>query len=239
MIPKKIHYCWFGGGKIPARELRCIASWKKFLPDFELVLWDESRFDVNSVFFTKEAYEAKKFAFVADYVRLFALLNEGGVYLDTDVEIIRPFDDFMKFDAFGSFETPLVVQTGVIGSVSNGNLIKKMFEYYRDRHFLLADGSFDQIPNSKIITDMLIKDGLELKNLHQSLTSFEIFPSDYFCPINQATWEIVVTPNTYCIHYLSGSWLPKKNRFTRLLKSLVGGLFGFKFVKSVRSFIIK
>ena len=239
MIPKKIHYCWFGNGKMPLREQRCIDSWKKFMPDFELVLWNESNFDVYAVPFTKEAYELKKYAFVSDYVRLFALVNEGGIYLDTDVEIIKPFYQFIKYQAFGSFETPNVVQTGVVGSVANGVLVKKMFSYYQDKKFVLADGSLNQVPNSKILTDILLDEGLVLNNSQQSLPSFELFPTDYFCPINQATQEITVTENTYCIHYLSGSWLPRKDRYTRALKVLLGKLVGFKSVHKFRTLFIK
>lgn len=239
MIPKKIHYCWFGNGKMPERELRCIASWKKFMPDFELVLWNESSFDIHSVPFTKEAYESKKYAFVSDYVRLFALVNQGGVYLDTDVEIIKPFHEFIKFQAFGSFETPSVVQTGVIGSEPNGMLINKMFSYYQGKKFISADGIMNQTPNSKILTDILLNEGLILNNMHQSLPSFELFPTEYFCPINQATQEIVVTKNTYCIHYLSGSWLSKKDRVSRSLKVFLGNVFGYSIVNNFRSIYIR
>lgn len=206
------------------------------MPDFELVLWDESRFDVASTEYTKEAYRVKKYAFVSDYVRLYALLNEGGIYLDTDVEIVKPFDDFVKYDAFGSFETPNIVQTGVIGSISSGLLIKKMFNYYKDRNFILSDGSFNQTANTVILTNVLVENGLILNNLRQSLFLFEIFPSDFFCPINQATQEIVITDNTYTIHYLSGSWLRPIDRFTRKLKVIIGSTFGFVFVEKIRNY---
>jgi mannosyltransferase OCH1-like enzyme len=209
------------------------------MPDFELVLWNEASFDVHAVPFTKEAYESKKYAFVSDYVRLFALASQGGIYLDTDVEIIKPLDEFIKYQAFGSFETPSVVQTGVVGSVPNGTLINNMFSYYQDRKFISADGIMNQTPNSKILTDILLVEGLILNNMHQSLPSFELFPTEYFCPINQATQEIVVTKNTYCIHYLSGSWLSKKDRLSRALKVFLGTVFGYNIVNNFRSFYIK
>lgn len=239
MISKKIHYCWFGKGQMPLREQRCIDSWKKFMPEFELVLWNESNFDVNAVVFTKEAYENKKYAFVSDYVRLYALVNEGGIYLDTDVEIIKSFSDFIQYDAFGSFETPHVIQTGVLGSIPHGKLVSKMFEGYQDKPFVLPNGTLNQVPNSKILTDVLLEEGLVLNNERQSLPSFELFPTDYFCPINQATQEIVVTKNTYCIHYLSGSWLSKKDRCMRSIKVFIGSVFGFRLVNTFRSFFIK
>ena len=131
------------------------------------------------------------------------------------------------------------MQTGVIGSVANGELVNKMFSYYQDRKFILPDDSLNQVPNSRILTDLLMEEGLVLNNKRQSLPSFEIFPTDYFCPINQATQEIVVTKNTYCIHYLSGSWLPRKSRFNRALKVFGGKVFGFKIVNSIRDLIVK
>ncbi len=239
MIPKKIHYCWFGKSEMPSREKRCVESWKKFMPDFELVLWNEDNFDVNSTIFTKQAYELKKFAFVSDYVRLFALQQEGGIYLDTDVEIVKPFSEFLKYNAFGSFETPNVIQTGVLASVPNGELINKIFKLYENKEFVLENGTLNQIPNTKILTDLLLQEGLVLNNKRQSLPLIEIFPTEYFCPINQATQEIIVTDNTYCIHYLSGSWLSKKDRFTRKLKTIFGYLFGYKFVGRIRELLVK
>jgi mannosyltransferase OCH1-like enzyme len=239
MIPKKIHYCWFGKGKMPSRELKCIASWKNYMPEYELILWNESNFNIDSNSFTKEAYQKKKYAFVSDYVRLYVLINEGGIYLDTDVELLKSLDFFSKYDAFGSFETPFVIQTGVIGSISNGVLVKRMFEYYRNRKFILTDGSLNQIPNSKILTDILLEEGLTLNNKQQSLPSFELFPTDYFCPINQATQEIIITKDTYCIHYLSGSWLSADDRFKRTCKAVIGKSFGFKAVATIRGVFIK
>lgn len=238
MIPKKIHYCWFGKGELPLRERRCIASWKKHMPNFELVLWNETNFDVETCAFTSEAYKYKKYAFVSDYVRLYALVNYGGIYLDTDVEILKPFSEFVVFDAFGSFETPNVIQTGVIASIPNGVLVTKMFQYYKNKTFVLKDGTLNQVANSRILTDILLEDGLVLNNLRQSLSYFELFPTEYFCPINQATQEIEITENTYCIHYLSGSWMTRKNKITRKLKSFIGKVFGFKTVKFIRKIIV-
>lgn len=238
MIPKKIHYCWFGKEPIPKKEIQCMESWSKFMPDFEIILWDETRFNIDSVPFTKEAYAAKKYAFVSDYVRLYALLKEGGIYLDTDVEIVKPLDSFLNFEAFSGFETPLVIQTGVMGSVPNGTFIKTIFDSYNEKLFLLPNGLLNQIPNSKIFTNLLINEGLKLNNKQQTLPTVEIFPQEYFCPINQATQEITITKNTYCIHYLSGSWLSNKSRFSRKLKLNVGNLFGFKIVELLRKLLI-
>ena len=240
MIPKIIHYCWFGGRPIPAKEQKCMKSWHRFLPDFEIVRWDESRFDINSTPFTKEAYAAGKYAFVADYVRLYALSTFGGVYMDTDIEIIKPIYDLLELEAFGGFETDDVIQTGIIGSTSNGTFVKNMFEYYKNRHFIQEDGCYDQTPNSAIFARLLIQEwgNLSLKNERISLPDIELYPSEYFCPIDQATWGITTTPNTYCIHYLSGSWLPVSAKITRKIKSIVGNIFGFETVRKIRNMIV-
>jgi len=235
MIPKKIHYCWFGNGKLPEKEQKCIESWRKMLPDYELVCWDENNFDINSTQFTKEAYLAKKYAFVADYVRIFVLKQEGGIYLDTDVEVIRSFDDLLQCAFFSGYETDGVIQTGVIGCEPNSSFISKIYEYYNNRAFIKPDGTFDQTPNSAIIANLMKKQGISMKNKRHSYQELELYPSDYFCPINQATWEIKVTNNTYCIHYLSGSWLSKKDRLSRQLKTIIGSVFGYKVVEQLRN----
>lgn len=235
MIPKKIHYCWFGKGKIPNKELKCINSWRRLLPDFEIIRWDETNFDVNSVVFTKEAYQAKKYAFVADYVRIHALKNEGGIYLDTDVEVIRPFNDLLQCNFLSGFEIDGVIQTGVIGSAAGSDMINKIFEYYKGRVFLKENGEYDQKPNSAIIADLMKEMNISLENKKHSFNGIMLYPSEYFCPINQATWEIVPTSNTYCIHYLSGSWLPFRDRCNRKLKSFIGKYFGFTLVEYLRS----
>lgn len=235
MIPKKIHYCWFGGGSLPAKEQECIASWAKLLPDYEIVRWDESRFDIDSTAFTQEAYRAKKYAFVADYVRVFALKREGGIYLDTDVEVIRPLDDLLDCSFLSGFETDGVIQTGVIGSEPDSFMINKIYEYYEGRSFIKSNGEFDKTPNSAIIAQLMRNLGFQLRNQHEAKDRICLYPSEYFCPINQATWEIRVTDKTYCIHYLSGSWLPMKDRLSRKMKTLIGTLFGYKFVEKIRN----
>lgn len=214
-------------------------SWGKFLPDYRIMRWDESTFDIKSSIFTEQAYENKKWAFVADYVRLWALREYGGIYLDTDVEIVRPIDNLLSYNAFGGYETDNVIQTGIIGSVRDGRFINMMFDYYKNLPFVTADGNLNQEPNSAIFARILSAAGISTCNERSSSELIEMFPSQYFCPINQATWEIRPTPETYCIHYLSGSWLPSKDRFSRRLKSLIGRTFGFGIVTRLRSIFRK
>ena len=217
MIPKIIHYCWFGRGEMPDSAKKCIASWHEFMPDYEYKLWNEDNFDVNAVLYTKEAYEARKYAFVSDYVRLWALNNEGGVYLDTDVEVFKPFDDLLGFDAFVGFEGSkhLPVGTCVMASKANGHWVGEMLEAYRDRHFILENGSCDLTTNVQFITARIRERGFEPNGKEQDYKDLHVFPVDYFSP-RQTTGEYLRTTNTYCDHLGTGSWtdqdIPWKTR---------------------------
>ena len=223
MIPKVIHYCWFGRGKMPKLAEICIESWKKHLPEYELYLWNEDTFDVNSNLFTKQAYESKKFAFVTDYVRLYALYHHGGVYMDTDVEVIMNIDYFLQFPAFSGFEDEINIPTGLMASVKGGAWVKYLLSYYSDRPFILPDGNLDTVTNTSIIGRMTKQMGFIPNNQYQCIADeLHIFPKDYFCPKSQITGRIESTKNTYCIHHFSGSWMPlKKKRLTHIKRKLM------------------
>ena len=136
MIPKIIHYCWFGGKPLPELACLCIESWKKFLPEYRIIRWDEESFDINSNTYVKEAYENKKYAFVTDYVRLYALYTHGGIYMDTDVEVRRPLDQFLQHQAFSGFESYHDIPTGIMASEKGFQGIKDQLDYYNNRHFV-------------------------------------------------------------------------------------------------------
>lgn len=233
MIPKIIHYCWFGAGSKSRLIKKCIASWQKYLPDYEFVLWNESNFDLSRYPFAKEAYDCRKYAFVADVARLHALTEYGGIYLDTDVEVLRSFDNLLALKAFIGFEQTGVIQTGVIGAEPHHHVIEEMLEYYirRGGFDRVADGT---VANSTLFADYFKRTGIPLTDRTAHYESISLFASECFCPINQATQEIVVTPQTYCIHYLAGSWLPVRDRFTRWIKSYMGNWFGFGFIDKAR-----
>lgn len=209
MIQKKIHYCWFGRNKIPELAIKCIESWKKYLPDYELKIWNEHSFDINSNTYTKEAYESKKFAFVTDYVRLYALYNEGGIYMDTDVEVLKNFDCFLNLPAFSGFEDEKRIPTGIMASEYHGEWAKWQLTYYEDKHFILKDGTLDTTTNVSIIGKSMEALGFILKNSFQNFNDIIIiYPKDFFCPKDYETGKISITSNTYCIHHFSGSWKP-------------------------------
>ena len=239
MIPKIIHYCWFGGNPIPAKEIACMATWQRMLPGYIIKRWDEDTFDVNSTTFTKEAYRLKKYAFVADYVRLYALTKFGGLYLDTDVEIVKPFDDLLeKHSCFGGFETSTMLQTGVLACEPNNEIFEQFFQYYKTHNFVWG-GEDATLPNSAILRDVMTRRGLVLNNEYQCVDGFASYPMDYFCPIDQGSRQVTVTDNTYCIHYLMGSWFPASIRFKNTLKMSVGKYLGYGFVNKIRHLIGK
>lgn len=154
-IPKTVHYCWFGGKEKPELTNMCISSWKKHLPDYEIIEWNENNFDINMNNFVKEAYEAKKFAFVSDYVRAYVLYNYGGIYLDTDVEVIKPLDQFLDHNVFTGCESDKYCVTGTIGSTKNHELIKSLLEYYDNKKFRLDNNEYNNTPNTVIITEII------------------------------------------------------------------------------------
>ena len=225
-MPKIIHYCWFGGKELPKLAKRCLASWKKYCPDYQIKCWNESNFDVNSNQYVKEAYENKKYAFVTDYVRLYALYNFGGVYMDTDVEVIKNIDDFLNCKGFSSFESTNLVPTGILASEKELPIIKELLEYYTNKKFINADGSFDTTPNTKTITDTFVKYGLKQNNKKQVIKDFTFYESDYFCPIDCMTKVKKITDNTYTIHWFAGSWLPYKEKLKLKLYEILGNVLG-------------
>ena len=239
MIPKIIHYCWFGNKNIPKLERHCMESWKKFLPDYEIKRWDETTFDVNSSSFTKAAYDAKKYAFVADYVRLFALTNYGGLYLDTDIEIIKSLSDLLeKHDAIGGFETVGVLQTGLLATIPHHPIFEEFFSYYKEHSFVWG-GKNATKPNSAILATIMSRHGLLLDNIEQNIANVAIYPQDYFCPIDQGSRKIVLTERTYCIHYLSGSWFPKHVRLKNKIKKILSDKLGANFTNMLRHIFVK
>ncbi len=208
MIPKVIHYCWFGRGEMPKLALVCIDSWKKYLPDYELKLWNEDNFDITCNPYVKEAYEARKFAFVTDYVRLYVLYEEGGIYMDTDVEILKSLGDLLYLPAFCGFESNKYsnVQTGFMASAPKGIWVKEQMDYYKNKHFINSDGTNDITTNAQTISDTMTGNGFKLNGEYQVYKDdMHCFPKDYFCP-KTSTGVIKLTENTYCIHHFSASW---------------------------------
>lgn len=221
MIPKIIHYCWFGSSKMPAFAVKCMNSWRKYLPDYQLRLWNEDSFDVRQHPYTSEALESGKYAFITDYVRLYALYHHGGIYLDTDVEMVKNLDDLLHLSGFTGFESEKHIPTGIMACEKKNAWTKEQLDCYTGRHFIKPDGKPDLTSNVETITSYMAGHGFKLNNHYQVYKEcMHFFPSEYFCPKTRSGM-IHLTPNSYCIHHFAGSWLPwhlrfKKNFFKRI-----------------------
>jgi len=234
MIPKVIHYCWFGGNPLPPLAEKCIASWRKFLPEYEIVEWNESNFPIDQFIFAKQALESRKFAFVSDVSRLYALKEFGGIYMDTDVEVLKSLDDFLHLPAFSGFENDDFVPTGIMASEKGGQWVTELLEYYDNRPFINADGSFEMESNTIIITKMMVEKGFVMSNTFQEKEGYVAFyPNDYFCPKSYKTGNIELTANSYCIHHFAKSWVPMKKKWKNVLKLKVMAIFGYKNVQKI------
>lgn len=217
-IPKKIHYCWFGNNEKPASVKKCINSWKKKMPDYEIIEWNENNIDFKSNSYAREAYENRKWAFVTDYVRLLVLVKFGGFYLDTDVEVLRSFDDFLQFDAVVGFEEDRFIMTAVLGTKANHPVFSEWLRQYDNIHFLLENNTLNTTTNVKYFSNILYRYGLIPNGLRQSLSDVEVFPSEFFSPKNYYTEKIFVTPNSYTIHHFGRSWCEKESLLKRFLR---------------------
>lgn len=206
MIEKKIHYCWFGGRPKPELAEKCIESWKQFCPDYELVEWNEETFDINSNVYVKQAYEAKKFAFVTDYVRLYALYTQGGVYMDTDVMVLKPLDEYLQHEAFSGFESKTKIPTGIMAAEKSCSLFKELLSYYDTATFLKEDGTLNMTTNVEIITDMLTPKGFIPNGKYQVVDGMAFYPQNVFCPLHKKLKNKKYMKDTVTIHYFAGSW---------------------------------
>lgn len=212
MIPKIIHFVWFGKNPLPDLAVHCIDSWKKYCPDYEIMEWNEQSFDISSCLYAKEAYEAKKWAFVSDYVRLKVLYEYGGVYMDTDVELVDSLDGYLSEKAFCGFESDASIQTGIMACEKNHTLFKYLLDSYFERKFFREDGTYDQTTNVAIITEIMLQCGVHLNNKKQTVCDITVYPTEYFCPKDEATGITNLTENTVCIHHFDGSWHDPKER---------------------------
>lgn len=223
MIPKKIHYCWFGKGEKPKLAKMCIASWKKFCPDYEIIEWNEDNFNVNTNGYTQMCYEQKKYAFLSDYVRLLVVYEHGGLYFDTDVEVIKPFDDLLKHRAFFGFENDHYVASGLgFGAEARDQSLNVMIHEYDD----LLDGTHGVMGCPTLNTRALSRYGFEIDGSLQERGLVVLYPQDYFNPFDDNTGVLRKTSHTYSIHWYGKSWMGKglifRNKITRFFHRLFG-----------------
>lgn len=213
-IPKVIHYCWFGRNPKPDLALKCIKSWKKHCPDYQIIEWNEDNFDISSCpLYVRQAYEVKKWAFVTDYVRLKVVYDHGGIYLDTDVELIKSPNELLAYSAFFGFEYGEYIATGLgFGSEKQADILREMMADYGSISFVRSDGSYDTLACPVRNTGVLLRRGLRLDNTKQIIDDALILPSEYLCPYDGRTGYLNKTENTVSIHWYNGSWLPSERR---------------------------
>ena len=251
-IPKKIHYCWFGGKPKPKLAERCLKSWKKYCPDYEIIEWNEGNFDVSSApLYVRQAYKAGRWAFVTDFVRLKALLEQGGIYMDTDVEVIKPLDPYLHHAAFAGFENPQRVQTGLLACEKDFPLFREFIGYYDTASFLKPDGSQDITTNVEILTALCVKHGLKLDGTYQMVNGFAVYPTEVFCPVDYDTEKLHKTRKTVVIHWFASSWhteeelrilreeklRQKRERNSNLRYAIGNKLFGEKGYEKLKSIL--
>lgn len=228
MIPKKIHYCWFGKNKLPDKAVKCINSWKKYCPDYEIIEWNEDNFDVRQNGYTEFTYDNRKFAFLSDYARLQIVLKEGGLYFDVDVEIIRPLDELLVHKAFFGFETEEYVNTGVgFGAEANNLIVADMLREYD----ILLDGKHGTIGCPLLNTQALMKYGLKQNGMKQTIDGAMIYPIQYFNPYDDPTGILNTTEETVSIHWYAKSWMDKKTIIRSKLTKPIHRLLGTEFFK--------
>ena len=239
MSPKIIHYIWLGGNPLPDLVQKCIKSWEKYCPDYEIKLWNESNLDLNKYQFAKDAYDNKKWAFAADVFRYDVINEFGGIYLDVDVELFKPLDDFLGYNFFTGFEDSEVVAPGLImGGVADNAICQDILEHYTNIKFDID--KLNEITVCKILTKYLVEHyDLKQNNQTQILQNeVGIFTTEYFCPKNYKTGKINITENTYSIHHYLASWVKKPSLFKRVkntIKSIIKKIIGEKRVKQIKA----
>ncbi len=232
MIPKIIHYCWLSDDDYPQNIKNNIQNWKSMLPEYEFILWDSNRFNVSQSLWTQQAFENKKYAFAADFIRLYALHIYGGIYLDTDVEILKKFDNLLHLPYFIGSQYDKLIEAAIIGSEKNSSWILKCLQYYNDRPFIKENGILDtlelplvmqsQLEGFKNILIMEDSQVEKVKSLLKDNDTLYLFPFEYFSAKNYESGKISETKNTYTIHYFNSNWLPFFSKFRRKLKQVIG-----------------
>lgn len=241
-IPKIIHYCWFGGNDKPELIKRCIDSWKNYFPDWEITEWNEANYDVRKIPYIAEAYEAKKWAFVSDYARFDVLYQYGGIYLDTDVEFLKPLpEEYLCLEAFTGFEHSAFVAPGLLfGARKKADILEELLNLYKTEHFAVQPtGGYKTV--NHYMDDVLLEGGLIHNNKQQTIKGLTIFPSEYFCGYDTDIHELDITEKTICCHHYYGSWSETslKRKLQDVLKKLVGKKVYKKMVLAKRKLVKK
>lgn len=238
MIPKIIHYCWFGKEELPPLALKCIESWKKYMPDYEIKRWDEDNYDIRKNQYISQAYDARKYAFVSDYVRFDILYTYGGIYLDTDVEVIKDLTPIIEQGAFAGMEQLSGINSGLgIAAPSSLEIYKEILDSYKNDTFINQEGKINLKTVVVRVSEIFKKHGFIERNEVQEIEGVRIYPTEYFCPMSQGTGKITITENTYCIHHYTSSWMPKHIRTASKMRRWLSRIIGPKTTNHLISII--
>lgn len=228
MIPKKIHYCWFGGNPLPLLAQKCIESWRINLPDYEIIEWNETNYNVHKIPYISQAYEAKKYAFVSDYARVDILNEYGGVYFDTDVEVLKDMSPILDKGPFLGLEAPGAIANGLGMATEKGDaILEEILNSYRNENFVNPDGSFNLKTVVTRVSDIFKKYGFTNEGARiQNVANYSIYPPEYFSPKNVVTGIIRITENTYTIHHYDASWLEDWQKKVQIKKHKIFNVLG-------------
>lgn len=247
MIPKILHLCWLSGDAYPTKIAWCIESWKKYLPDYEIILWDTNRFNLSTSRWVREAFEKKKYAFAADYIRFYALYEMGGIYLDSDVEVLRSFDDLLDQPYFIGAEKAGTPEAAIIGAEKGCDWIKQCLDYYDNRPFVKPDGSLDIRKLPEIMSEQISKlkplrvlSLTESQNIRSMDFSKEVLVMNdaYFSPKVFDSRKVELTPYTYAIHHYQNSWFSAKAKAYYRFRTLLINILGYDFVRKAECFLM-
>lgn len=242
MIPKIIHYCWLGDDNYSELVVKCIKSWKDRLPDYEFILWDKTRFNIVDTPWVEQSCNVKKYAFAADYIRFYALYHFGGIYLDSDVQVLKSFNNLLDNKSFIGLETTGDFEAAIIGAEKQTTWTYQILEYYKDRNFIKSNGLYDTKPLPLIIKELMNKDKFNLTNSKFEYFDITIFPSSYFSPKNIHTNKLLISDETYTIHHFDGQWVNKgalhiiKEKIHKLIIKFFGQKIHYKIISIVRFF---
>ena len=250
MIPKKIHFCWLSSDDYPDSIKKYMASWKKKLPGYEFIHWDTRRFDLNSNIWVKQAFESKKYAFAADYIRLYAVYNFGGIYMDTDIEVFKSFDELLDQPYFIGTEGEGNIEAGIFGAEAKNPWIGECLNYYSGKTFVNPDNSMNtetlprimmkQISKTRIVKEINLKNINNIKSFLFNDAFVYLYPVDFFCAKEQGTGLIFKTNNTYCVHHFAMSWIPNSNKILSNFKRFLIKIFGYIVIeKFIKIFMLK
>ena len=238
MIPKKIHYCWFGKGPKGKIFKKCLKSWKKYMPDYEIVEWNEENFDINQNDYIKEAYSVKKYAFVSDYARLKIIYDNGGIYLDTDVELLKPIPKEALENGYFAKEKCNTINTGLgFAAPRNNKILQKLMESYNNDHFLKENGNINLLTCVSRATRDLKKIGYVINSKLKEIEKIKVYEPDFFCGYDLDSNHYLITNNTISVHHYSATWLPKNKRIKKKIKRMISKVIGRNNYLKIRKYI--